>query len=55
MHVQAYSLAALSHILPKRRVFSNWIVRDPNARPVDVDPRHGLDITYDFVKPYLGA
>ncbi|MDA0207707.1 MAG: dihydrodipicolinate synthase family protein [Acidobacteria bacterium] len=55
MQVQAYGLSALHYILTKRGVFSNWNVRAPNARPLDGAAREALDITYDFVKPYLRA
>jgi 4-hydroxy-tetrahydrodipicolinate synthase len=55
MQVQAYGLAALSYILTKRGVFTNWNVRAPNARPLDGEALEALDITYGFVRPYLRA
>lgn len=55
MQVQAYGLAALSYILTKRGVFTNWNVRSPNARPLDGMALEALDVTYDFLKPYLRA
>lgn len=55
MQVRVYGLAALNCILTKRGVFTNWKVRAPNARPLDGAALEALDITYDFVKPYLRA
>lgn len=51
----AHGLPALAYVLHLRGVFPNGKVRNPDARPLDEHAKRNLELSLDFVRPYLTA